>query len=232
MLGDITDGPAASIFVIDADGRGSAEPIDIGELAPSEWLGWRPPDGDELIFRANPTPGDPAAGLYAVDVAGGAARTVLVPADPSENDPAVVAPVISPDGRSVSFWTWGPDAAGEVSGWGHVLDLDSGTERVASTWGGSTSPISPDGRWVVGAAFGGLVIESVDGLQRGRSIGLNLDVNGAELAFSPDGTQIVGRSSADSGLDGWFVMDIESGVATPIDVPPDATVSWQRVAQP
>ena len=32
--------------------------------------------------------------------------------------------------------------------------------------------------------------------------------------------------------DGWFVMDIESGVMTPLDVPTDATVSWQRVALP
>ena len=48
-------------------------------------------------------------------------------------------------------------------------------------------------------------------------------MNGTELAFSPDGTKILGRSSPDSALDGWFVMDIESGVATPLDVPPDAT---------
>ena len=57
-------------------------------------------------------------------------------------------------------------------------------------------------------------------------------MNGADCGVSPDGTQILGRSSPESTLDGWFVMDIESGVATPLDVPPDATVSWQRVALP
>ena len=38
-------------------------------------------------------------------------------------------------------------------------------------------------------------------------------MNGADLAFSPDGTQVLGRSNPDSALDGWFVMDIESGVS-------------------
>ena len=93
------------------------------------------------------------------------------------------------------------------------------------------SPISPDGRWVVGAGAG-LSFESVDGLETRPSIGTDLDVNGADLAFSPDGTQVLGRSNPGSALDGWFVMDIESGVATPLDVPPDASVSWQRVALP
>jgi hypothetical protein len=110
-----------------------------------------------------------------------------------------------------------------------VLNVDAWTERIASTWGGSASPISPDGHWVVGAGAG-LSFESVDGLETRPSIGADLDVNGADVSFSPDGTQILGRSSPDSSLDGWFVMDIESGVATPLDVPPDATVSWQRVA--
>ena len=112
-----------------------------------------------------------------------------------------------------------------------MLNVDAGTERTASKWGGSVSPISPDGRWVVGAGAG-LSFESVDGLETRPSIGTDLDVNGAELAFSPDGTQVLGRSNPDSALDGWFVMDIESGVATPLDVPPDASVSWQRVALP
>ena len=93
------------------------------------------------------------------------------------------------------------------------------------------SPISPDGHWVVGAGAG-LSFESVDGVEQGFSIGPDLDVNGTELAFSPDGTQILGRSNPGSALDGWFLMDIESGVLTPLEVPTDATVSWQRVALP
>ena len=84
---------------------------------------------------------------------------------------------------------------------------------------------------MVGAGAG-LSFESVDGRETRPSIGAGLDVNGTELAFSPDGTQVLGRSNPGSALDGWFVIDIESGELTPLDVPKDATVSWQRVALP
>lgn len=233
VLGDLlrNSRQRMSILVLAADGTGSAEPIELGEVSPHGWAAWRPPAGDEIVFRGHPTFDDPAVALFAVAPGGGTPRILMDPVGPPEFDPAVAAPAISPDGQSVTFWSWGPNAAGEVSGWGRVLDLDSGKERIASTWGGSTSPISPDGRWVVGAG-GGLAFESVDGLEQRTSIGLDLDVNGADVAFSPDGTKILGRSNPESALDGWFVMDIESGEATPLDVPKDAAVSWQRVAQP
>ncbi len=217
-----------SILVLAADGTGSREPIDLGTVSPNGWAAWRPPAGDEIVFRGHPTVDDPAVALYAVPPGGGTPRILSEPVGLPEFDPAIDRPAISPDGRSVTFWSWNKV---EQSGWGRVLDLDAGTERISSTWGGSVSPVSPDGRWVVGAGTG-LSFESVDGLETRPSIGLDLDVNGADLAFSPDGTQVLGRSNPDSGLDGWFLMDIESGVLTPLDVPTNATVSWQRVALP
>ena len=57
-------------------------------------------------------------------------------------------------------------------------------------------------------------------------------MNGGDVAFSPDGTKILGRSNPDSALNGWFVIDIESGELTPLDVPTDASVTWQRIAEP
>jgi len=233
LLGDLLRTPRASMsmLVLAADGTGSGVPIDLGDVDPQGWAAWRPPKGDEIVFRGHPALGDPAVALFAVAPGGGTPRILSEPFEPLPDAGAIDKPVISPDGRTVTFWTWGPNDAGEVSGWGRVLNLDSGSERIASTWGGSVSPISPDGRWVVGAG-NGLTFESVDGVEQGFSIGPDLDVNGADLAFSPDGTQVLGRSNPDSEIDGWFVMDIESGEATPLDVPPDATVSWQRVAQP
>ena len=75
---------------------------------------------------------------------------------------AVFSPELSPDGRSATFWTWGPNEAGAINGWGHVLDLETGDERIAGAWGGSPSPITPDGRSVVGVSDR-LVIEPLDG---------------------------------------------------------------------
>jgi dipeptidyl aminopeptidase/acylaminoacyl peptidase len=233
VLGDLLREPrrSMSILVLAADGSGSADPIELGEVSPNGWAAWRPPAGGEIVFRGHPTVDDPAVGLYAVGPGGGSPRILKEPIGPAEFDPAIDRPAISPDGRTVTFWSWETNASSDANGFGRLLNVDTGVERTASTWGGSTSPISPDGRWVVGAGSG-LTFESVDGDEQGFSIGADLDVNGADLAFSPDGTQVLGRSNPDSGLDGWFVMDIESGEATQLDVPPDASVSWQRVALP
>src|SRR6185503_12962037 len=140
-------GPRMAILVLAADGSGSAEPIDVDDpdIAPNGWIAWGPPTGDEILFRAHPTLLSPAAGLYAVDPAGGAPRTLLEPASGASNDDCAMCSIaLSPDGRWATFWTWGPNDAGEVGGWGHVVNLSTGSERIATTWGGNTSPVTPD----------------------------------------------------------------------------------------
>ena len=233
LLGDLLQKPRStmSLLVLSADGSGSAEPIELNKVSPNGWAAWRPPAGDEIVFRGSSSVGDDAVALYAVSPAGGTPRRLSIPVGPPEFDPAIDRPAISPDGKNITFWSWGPNAAGEVGGWGRVLDIDTGTEHIASTWGGSTSPFSPDGEWVVGAGTG-LTFEAVDGSGERPSIGRGLDVNGGDVAFSPDGTKILGRSNPDSALNGWFVIDIESGELTPLDVPTDASVTWQRIAEP
>ena len=170
--------------------------------------------------------------LYAVAPGGGTPRILSEPIGPPEFDPAIDRPAISPDGRTVTFWSWGPNDAGEVNGWGRVLDLDDRDRAHLVDVGRVGEPDQP-GRPLGGGRRGAVSRSSPLTVSRQRpSIGAGLDVNGTELAFSPDGTQVLGRSNPGSALDGWFVMDIESGEATPLDVPKDATVSWQRVALP
>ena len=48
------------------------------------------------------------------------------------------------------------------------------------------------------------------------------------MAISPDGTTAVVTESSGSRT----LIDIVSGVATPLDVSSDDTVSWQRIALP
>ena len=57
VLGDLLLDPrqTMSILVLAADGTGSREPIELGDISPNGWAAWRPPAGDEIIFRANPT---------------------------------------------------------------------------------------------------------------------------------------------------------------------------------
>ena len=57
LLGDLLREPrrTMSILVLAADGTGSAEPIELGDVAPKGWAAWRPPAGDEIVFRGHPT---------------------------------------------------------------------------------------------------------------------------------------------------------------------------------
>ena len=74
-------------------------------------------------------------------------------------------------------------------------------KRIATTWGGSTSPISPDGRWVVGAGAGRLVIESLDGLEHGAArSGRSSNANGGPTWRS---RRTAPRSSSDRGDGHW-----------------------------
>ena len=133
-----------SILVLAADGTGSREPIELGEVAPHGWAAWRPPSGDEIVFRGSPTVDDlKTVALYAVAPDGGTLRTLSEPIGPPEFDPAIDRPAISPDGRTVTYWSWGPNDAGEVNGWGRVFDLEAGTERTSMKWGGSVEPGQP-----------------------------------------------------------------------------------------
>ena len=231
LLGDIRwDAPTPSIFVAAADGTAWSE-LDLGDLGPHGFVAWRPPAGDELVFRANPTLGDPAAALYAIAPEVGAVpRALMEPqtAEPSDAG-AVFNPELSPDGRWATFWTWGPNEAeaGAISGWGRVLDLDTGDERISGTWGGSTSPITPDGGSVVGVADR-LVIEPLDGSAASRKVGPPFDPAGVHVAISPDGTTAVVTESSGSRT----LIDLVSGAATPLDVTSDDHVTWQRTALP
>jgi dipeptidyl aminopeptidase/acylaminoacyl peptidase len=228
LLGDIRwDAPTPSVFIATSGGTEWVE-LDLGGLKPDGWVSWRPPAGDELVFRANPASGDPAVALYAVAAGGGVARALMEPALAEPSDASAVSdPELSPDGRSVTYYTWGPNAAGDVNAWGRVLDLDGGGERIATTWGGSSSPVTPDGRFVVGIGSR-LEIEPIDGSAASRSFGPEFDTRGVHLAISPDGTTVLVTESSGART----LVDIESGAATALDVSSDGPLSWQRVALP
>jgi dipeptidyl aminopeptidase/acylaminoacyl peptidase len=227
VLGDIRLGPAPSVFVAAADGSTWSE-LEIGSLAPSTFIAWRPPAGDELVFRAHPEVGDPAAALYAIAPDGGVVRPLMDPAEPESGDACAVCDVeLAPDGQHATFWTWGPNQTGEVNAWGRVLDLASGDVRIATTWGGSSSPITPDGRSIVGVGSR-LELEPIDGSAPSRTVGPEFDPAGVHIAISPDGSRVViTESSGDRTL-----VDIASGEATPLDARSEGHLSWQRLALP
>ena len=230
VLGDLLLDPrdTMSILVLAADGTGSREPIDLGDISPNRWAAWRPPAGEEIIFRANPTRGDPAAALYAIAPEGGQVRPLMEPATPEPIDASTVwEPELSPDGRSATFYTWGQNEAGDVNAWGRVLDLETGDARIASAWGGSASPITPDGQFVVGVGSR-LEIEPLDGSTSSRTFGPAIETAGVHVAISPDGTTVLVTESSGART----LVDIETGAPTPLDASSEDRFSWQRVALP
>ena len=154
VLGDLLRKPrrAMSILVLAADGTGSGEPIELGEVSPQGWAAWRPPAGDEIVFRGHPTVDDPAVALYAVAPGGGTPRILSEPVGPPEFDPAIDRPAISPDGQTRHVLELGAERRGRGERLGTRArpgHRDRAHRRRPGA--GRSSPISPDGRWVVGA---------------------------------------------------------------------------------
>ncbi len=196
------DGPA--IFVVATDGSGERR-LDLGALAdrvtsPSEAT-FRPPDGNEILFAATDlTNGSP--GLYAVDIAGGADRTI-VPADPSR---ALDMAAWSPDGQWISYATW--DAtANALTVRTHVVRPDGTGDRVL--------PMPAGAIWDLGAAWSNdgtrlhivrgytgewddtrAVIVPADGSSIGSEVDFPETIQGGccyAWEWSPDDTMIIGK---------------------------------------
>ena len=142
VLGDLLRDSvrSMSILVLAADGTGSAEPIELGDVSPQRVGRVASPGGRrDRVPRPSRRVGDPAAALYAIAPGGG-----TVP-DPRRNRSdrlsldrgrSVWDPTISPDGRIGHLLDVGAERGrASVNGWGRVLDLDTGTERIADDVG-------------------------------------------------------------------------------------------------
>lgn len=212
------------LLLAEADGSG-ARSVDLGVTLDGE-LAWRPPDGQEIVFRG---------------VDGGRAALFLAEADGSE--PRPITPV---DGGQNSYlWvTWSPDGqrlaystnnAQET----HVLTIDGPDVEIRPVNG---RPIgfprfSPDGRQLAVMAWhptGGTnvqvgVFAADDATPVLTQTGPVFSA-GIQFDWSPDGTAIL--------VDQWdtdqpWLLDPEGGEGTPTPwrmTIPD-WVEWQRLAR-
>ena len=217
-----------SIGVIDLVGLGASRTLDLGDIVPTGWVLWRPPAGGELMFAGRGGGGADGIALYRVEPEGGSVQRISSPVTPAEGNAAAYASAqVSPDGSELSYWTWGPDQAGVVGGWGHVLNLVTGEDRLNRSWGGSMSPFSPDGAWIAGEGEDRVVIAPVDGSAAARAVGPPLDGRDQGFDWSPDGQTMV--LTLGSPGETWLI-DVASGVGTPSVQPMPNLPSWQRVA--
>jgi Tol biopolymer transport system component len=209
-----------SISVVPADGSGRIRTMELGGIKPGDRVDWRPPDGRELIFTGRAA-GSPNLGLYAIAPDGTGLRTVGA-ASTSEawfNDFQ-----LSPDGLTVGYWSWGPNAAGAVDGWSHLRNVVTGNDQLVDQY--SAPRFSPDGTSIVGEAASQLVIGPVDGKPPARNIGPSYaGQNQHGYDFSPDGRKVM-LTLGDLGV--TWVIDIASGDKVVMTIP--SFPNWQRLA--
>jgi Tol biopolymer transport system component len=200
-----------------------------------DWFEYRPPIGDEVVFRAEI---DGQWGLYRMRP------------DGSEIRPLALAEVSGFPDQDLNFVSWAPDGsrifynrytpeAETIQAW--VMDPDGSNQRRFNAsgppccwWEGEMAP-SPDGRWVVmwrqppaGTAGGGMTLFPADGSGEGRVIGPEL-VGTGTWRWSPDSTRIlVNHNDADEG--DQVLVDPVTGEWTAAPWNDDATPDWQRLA--
>jgi hypothetical protein len=200
---------AASISVVATDGVAQERVLDLGGVVPTGWVAWRPRDGHELLFTASPQALSPDVGIYAVSPDGGPARVVVPPAAPIDANATPISDLeLSPDGRSLTYWLWGPDIAGEVDAWAHIRAIDTGVERISHDIGGTHALFTPDGRFLVGDNRSQLAIEPVDGSAPARLFGPTFETGPHSYGLAPDGTTLY-LTFEDSGV--TWIVDLATG---------------------
>ncbi len=213
------------LSIATTDGSQPVVDLDLGDVVPKDVVIWRPPHGDELLFRGAPSLAEQSkVALYLVG-ADGSGLQQITPVVPDAT--AYGSPTISPDGTTVGYWTWGPDDAGKTDGWGHLLDLETGEDRLSHDYGGGFAPFSPDGRWVVGANADHLVVAPVAGDEPARQIGPAFVASAQnDWDFSPDGDTVY----LTNGGEGTWFIDVATGDAARTDQLIPNFPTWQRLA--
>jgi Tol biopolymer transport system component len=231
-------GEVNQLDVYDASGSGPVKTI--ASAAGMDSIQFRPPDGQEILYRALV---DGKWGLFAMDADGANVRPVVAPTVPAVMDLSFSAATYSADGSRI-FYQHG-DASGCCRLW--VVDADGrhAHEFVppsGPSWDGQ-AVVSPDGQWVAywhvpnalsdggdpnDPVRNGLAVVSADGT--GPVIPTGPTVTGtAHWVWSPDSSKILMfDNSIEPGL--AYLVDPAGGPWTTAPWQQDGDLDWQRIA--
>ena len=230
------DGTAGVINVVNVDGTG-LRPLEIGMSA--FYPSWLPPDGNEIVFRSEQLrAGDAPPGIFAVHPDGTGLRPISTRRAVAVDDFEQVS--VSPDGMLVGYSGLAPVEGYDV----HVLDMESGTDRILPKpigVVGQRGPVfSPDNRSVVylrvtegteGNRFQ-IVVAPADGSGTGTALGPlgSRGSNGPSInnyVFTPDGTAIIAGYD-DENL--ARVLPIDGSAGSVLSRGDLAFITYQRLA--
>ena len=231
------------IELVATDGSGSRPVADIPGMYPT----FRPPDGRQLLFRGQ-EPSDGRWWFYLVDIAGGEPVRLDVTGERIEGGGwDLLGPAWSPTGDRLAFHTLIPlpDSQGRTPGFrvsvaevapsGAVtgvtrLEFDAFSDD-------EMNPLfTPDGKQLVFMQRFGLLgvtaytdalwIAPVDGSATARPLGVESpNGDGLSATIAPDGGSILAHRWTEG--DDWLI-DLDTGSATPTDLASTDGVSWQR----
>ena len=184
--------------VLDVDAR-TFRTIDPGMSVRCSALGYRAPDGAEIVFRGD---SDIDHGVFAIHPDGSGLRRVNTERPVCDCDTGV----LSPDGRFMAVDRWGGDGLVRLS----LLDLESGTERqvtVPASHFSRGGTFSPDGSQVAFPMLHEIgpnqnayqvAVAPVDGSAEAHGLGpeVQLPATGTDeafvsIAYSPDGKTLI-----------------------------------------
>ena len=217
------------------DAEGNLAPLRISAAAGADQIAYRPPMGNEIVFRA--VVGG-KYGLFLVGADGSNPRTLIKPTNTVDVDQDLSAVTFSADGSRIFYQRWTPEA---IELW--VMNADgSGAHeflpKPGAGWDGLAAP-SPDGKWVAfwdvpenpdGSPSGAeqrISVVPADGkgpvMQAGPAVN-----SGAHWTWSPDSTKIL--MIPDEGSPSAFLLDPTTGGWTTIPWQSDTDLDWQRLA--
>ena len=195
-----------------------------------DYVQFRPPDAQELMFRARI---DGKWGLFAMDSDGTPVRTLAEPTVPGEMDMSFSMATYSANGDRI-FYEHG-NLSGCCQLW--VMNAD-GTDPhlfrpLGTAWDGQ-AVVSPDGTRVAfwhnlndGPAHG-ITVARTDGTGQPIEIGPDL-ANGAHWIWSPDSSKILMfPNDVDTGR--AYLLDPAGGESKTVPWTSNGDIDWQRIA--
>jgi hypothetical protein len=229
-----------SMSVLPLVGDAAMRRLDLGNVEPSNYAQWRPPNGEEIVFLGHPGGVATELALYVVRADGTGLRQLFAQRDESaESASPTQIPfqnmVLSDDGRTAAYWNMETQVASGRSCFVHLIDLATGADRRMTFDPTAVCELQPaflSGRRILverqdSLGVGQLLVAPVDASASGTLIGPKFHYTvKVGWTLSPDREKVLLVRTTGSTRLIW----IETGATEDVPVTLPDVGNWQRLA--